>query len=78
MAKAPRVYDPNGGRPRKHGPEVRLAKPETWPEPTAVTMKDTPRYIKAEARVWDRSTPGSPTARPGSNWTANSLWWRAR
>lgn len=34
-----------------------LAKPETWPEPTAVTLNDTPRYGKAEARAWDRLHP---------------------
>lgn len=31
-AKPPRVYGPKGGRPPEHGPEFRLAKPETWPE----------------------------------------------
>ncbi|MFE4756546.1 transposase [Streptomyces mirabilis] len=30
LPKPPRVYDPKGGRPPKHGPELRLAKPETW------------------------------------------------
>ncbi|WNE93936.1 hypothetical protein PS467_00640 [Streptomyces luomodiensis] len=34
-----------------------LAKPETWPEPTAVTLNNTPRYGKAEARAWDRLHP---------------------
>ncbi|TQE21621.1 transposase [Streptomyces ipomoeae] len=53
----PRVYDPKGGRPPKHGPEFRLAKPETWPEPAVVTRNDTPRYGKAEARAWDRVHP---------------------
>lgn len=57
LPKPPRVYDPKGGRPPKHGPEFRLAKPETWPEPTVVTMNDTPRYGKAEARAWDRVHP---------------------
>jgi hypothetical protein len=57
LPKAPRVYDPKGGRPPKHGPEFRLTKPETWPEPAAVTMNDTPRYSAAEARAWDRVHP---------------------
>jgi len=48
---------PKGGRPPKHGPELRLAKPETWPEPAVVTSNDTPRYGKAEARAWDRVHP---------------------
>jgi DDE superfamily endonuclease len=57
LPKPPRVYDPKGGRPPKHGPEFRLAKPETWPEPMVVTMNDTPRYGKAEARAWNRVHP---------------------
>ncbi|GAA0700555.1 hypothetical protein GCM10009548_86860 [Streptomyces malaysiensis subsp. malaysiensis] len=57
LPKPPRVYDPKGGRPPEHGPEFRLAKPETWPEPAVVTMNDTPRYGKAEARAWDRVHP---------------------
>ncbi|MFI2077688.1 NF041680 family putative transposase [Streptomyces triculaminicus] len=57
LPKPPRVYDPRGGRPPKHGPEFRLAKPETWPEPAVVTFNDTPRYGKAEARAWDRVHP---------------------
>jgi hypothetical protein len=54
LPKPPHVYDPKGGQPPEHGPEFRPAKPETWPEPTVVTMNDTPRYGKAEARAWDR------------------------
>lgn len=57
LPKPPRVYEPRGGRPPKHGPEFRLAKPETWPEPAVVTLNDTPRYGKAEARAWDRVHP---------------------
>ncbi|MGK4578648.1 NF041680 family putative transposase [Kitasatospora sp. HPMI-4] len=53
----PRVYQPKGGRPPKHGPEFRLAKPETWPEPAVTTANDTGRYGKAEARAWDRVHP---------------------
>lgn len=64
LPKPPRVYGPKGGRPPKHGPEFLLAKPETWPEPAVVTVNDTPRYGKAEARAWDGVHPGSPTARP--------------
>ncbi|MCZ4103710.1 MULTISPECIES: NF041680 family putative transposase [Streptomyces] len=50
-----RTYQPIG-RPPKHGPEFRLARPETWPEPAVVT-DDTSRYGKAEARAWDRVHP---------------------
>jgi hypothetical protein len=53
----PRVYQPKGGRPPKHGKEFRLAKPETWTEPSVLTVNDTPRYGKAEARAWDRLHP---------------------
>ncbi|MDX3388207.1 hypothetical protein PV682_43245 [Streptomyces niveiscabiei] len=57
LPKPPRVYVPKGGRPPKRGPEFRLAKPETWPEPMVVTMNDTPLYGKAETRAWDRVHP---------------------
>jgi len=77
LPKPPRVYAPKGGRPPKHRAEFRLAKPETWPEPAVVTMNDTPRYGKAEARAWDRVHPRLTTARPGSTMTANSPWSRA-
>ncbi|MER6392817.1 hypothetical protein ABT236_30705 [Streptomyces sp. NPDC001523] len=33
LPKPPRLHDPRGGRPPKHEPEFRFAKPETWPEP---------------------------------------------
>ncbi|MGW7514123.1 NF041680 family putative transposase [Streptomyces sp. NPDC054796] len=57
LPKPPRVYDPKGGRPPKHGKEFSLARPESWPEPCVVTVNDTPRYGKAEARAWDRLHP---------------------
>ncbi len=78
LPKPPRVYDPKGGRPPKHGPQFRLAKPETWPEPAVVTMNDTPRTARPRPARGTGSIPGSPTARPGSTWTANSPWSRAR
>jgi hypothetical protein len=53
----PRVYQPKGGRPPKHGKEFSLARPQTWTEPSVVTVNDTPRYGKAEARAWDRLPP---------------------
>lgn len=48
---------PRGGRPPKHGKEFSLARPRTWTEPSVVTVNDTPRYGKAEARAWDRLHP---------------------
>nr|WP_275593240.1 transposase [Streptomyces deccanensis] len=56
LPKPPRVYDPKGGRPPKHGPEFRFAKPETWPAP-AITTVTTTNYGKAEAQAWDRVHP---------------------
>jgi hypothetical protein len=53
----PRVYDPKGGRPPKHGGEFVFGNPETWGEEQAVTVTDTSRYGKATARAWDRLHP---------------------
>lgn len=57
LPKPPRIYDPKGGRPPKHVKEFSLARPVSWPEPSVVTVNDTPRYGKAEARAWDRLHP---------------------
>ncbi|MEU7191916.1 transposase, partial [Streptomyces sp. NPDC045369] len=57
LPKPPRVYDPRGGRPPRHGKEFSLARPESWPEPSVTTLNDTPRYGKAEAHAWDRLHP---------------------
>ncbi|GHE78799.1 hypothetical protein GCM10018785_53690 [Streptomyces longispororuber] len=57
LPKPPRVYDPKGGRPPKHGPEFRFTKPETWPEPAITTVTDTTKYGKAESQAWDRVHP---------------------
>jgi hypothetical protein len=42
------------GRPRKHGGELALADPATWPEPQTTTTTLTSRYGKAVAAAWDR------------------------
>jgi hypothetical protein len=52
----PRVHGTNG-RPPKHGPEFRFAKPETWRGPAIVTATDTTNYRKAQAQAWDRVHP---------------------
>jgi hypothetical protein len=57
LPKPPRVYDPKGGRPPKHGPEFRFTKPETWPEPAVTTRTTTANYGKATAQAWDRVHP---------------------
>jgi hypothetical protein len=45
------------GRPRKHGPEIALNKPETWPAPQHTTSTNTIRYGAAVATSWDRVHP---------------------
>lgn len=56
LPKPPRTQGVNG-RPPKHGPEFRFAKPETWPEPVITTAADTVNYGKAETQAWDRVHP---------------------
>lgn len=50
----PWISSPQGGRPPKHGKEFRFAKPETWSEPDAVTVRVTDRYGTARVMAWDR------------------------
>jgi hypothetical protein len=57
LPKPPRAYDPKGGRPPKHGPEFRFAKPETWPELTVTTRTATTNYGKAVTQAWDQVHP---------------------
>ena len=45
------------GRPLKHGPELALNKPDTWPEPVHTTITETTRYGTATATSWDRVHP---------------------
>jgi len=52
-----RVYDPQGGRPPKHGGEFVFGQPETWGEPQATTTTETTRYGTAVATAWDRLHP---------------------
>ncbi|MFG1808283.1 transposase [Streptomyces sp. NPDC049040] len=56
LPKPPRTHGVNG-RPPKHGPEFRFAKPETRPEPAITTVTDTTDYGKAETQAWDRVHP---------------------
>jgi DDE superfamily endonuclease len=48
---------PKGGRPRRHGGVLTLAKPESWHQPEVTTLTDTTRYGTAEAIAWDRMHP---------------------
>ncbi|MFB6978496.1 NF041680 family putative transposase [Streptomyces scopuliridis] len=48
---------PQGGRRPKHGKEFRFAKPETWGDPDAATVRVTDRYGTARAMAWDRLHP---------------------
>jgi DDE superfamily endonuclease len=45
------------GRPRKHGRELALADPATWPAPQITTTTATSRYGRAVAQAWDRVHP---------------------
>jgi hypothetical protein len=45
------------GRPPKHGPEIALDRPATWPEPRHTTSTETTRYGTAVAASWDRVHP---------------------
>ncbi len=45
------------GRPRKHGSELALADPATWPAPQVATSTVTTRYGTAAAAAWDRVHP---------------------
>src|SRR6516225_4285146 len=45
------------GRPRKHGGELALADPATWPAPQITTSTATSRYGTALAAAWDRVHP---------------------
>jgi hypothetical protein len=53
----PRVHDPKGGRPPKHGSEFVFGDPATWGDEQAVTVTDTRLYGKATAQAWDRLHP---------------------
>ena len=46
------------GRPPKHGPEIALDKPATWPTPQHTTSTETTRYGTAVATSWDGCIPG--------------------
>ncbi|MGW3124185.1 transposase [Streptomyces sp. NPDC001107] len=57
LPKPPRVYDPRGGLPPLHCKEFSVARPASWPVPSVVTVNDTLRYGKVEARARDRLHP---------------------
>ncbi len=59
------------GRPRKHGGELALADPATWPAPQVTTSTVTSRYgHRRGRRLGPGASRGSPTAPPGSITTA--------
>jgi hypothetical protein len=45
------------GRPPRHGPEIALDKPATWPTPQHTTSTQPTRYGTAVATSWDRVHP---------------------
>src|SRR5487761_462868 len=42
------------GRPPRHGRELALADPATWPDPAVTTTTQTTRYGTAAAQAWER------------------------
>jgi DDE superfamily endonuclease len=42
------------GRPRKHGGDLALSDPQTWPAPQVTTRTQTTRYGMATTAAWDR------------------------
>jgi len=56
LPKPPRLPGTNG-RPPKHGPEIALDKPGTWPTPQHTTRTGTTRYGTAVTTSWDRVHP---------------------
>jgi hypothetical protein len=54
---APPCPPGRNGRPRKHGGELALADPATWPAPQVTTSMATSRYGTAVAAAWDRVHP---------------------
>jgi hypothetical protein len=59
VLRLPKPVRPAGmtGRPPKHGPEIALDRPATWPTPQHTTSTDTTRYGTAVATSWDRVHP---------------------
>jgi hypothetical protein len=45
------------GRPRRHGPEFKLADTATWPDPPVTTATPTSRYGQATVDSWNRLHP---------------------
>jgi len=56
LPKPPRLPGTTG-RPPKHGPEIALDKPATWPTPQHTSSTDSTRYGTAVATSWDRVHP---------------------
>src|SRR6185437_10986410 len=54
---APARRPGTNGRPRRHGSELALADPATWPQPSVTTRTLTTRYGTAVAQAWDRLHP---------------------
>jgi hypothetical protein len=59
VLRLPKPPRPPGatGRPPKHGPEIALDNPATWPTPQHTTSTETARYGTAVATSWDRVHP---------------------
>jgi hypothetical protein len=69
---SPRVSPPQGGRPPKHGKELRFAKPDTWGDPTRPPRRSPTATAPPGRRPGTASTPDPPPDPRGSTTTANS------
>ncbi len=56
-ATPPRVYQPLGGRPAKHGSEFIFGNPAGGGPEHAVTHTNTRLYGQVRAQAWDRLHP---------------------
>ncbi|GAA1616821.1 hypothetical protein J3R03_003198 [Actinoplanes couchii] len=56
-ATPPRVYQPLGGGPAKHGGEFVFGDAATWDVEQAVTVTDNRLYGRVKAQGWDRLHP---------------------
>jgi hypothetical protein len=52
-----------GGRPRRHGPKVACADPNTWPAPDALLATDDAVYGRVHVSAWHRLHPKQRTYR---------------
>ncbi|MGH3147486.1 MAG: transposase [Rubrobacter sp.] len=72
---------PTGRHPR-HGPKMKCAEPNTWPEPSAEWTCEDVGYGTVRVRAWaklhpkvQRCTPGAAAAGRGRSCAGRLCWW---